>query len=102
MCTPRMAGIDPAFSIGPFFSRFRIQSTRLAILPRHYYTNSSILTLHFVSGFGDGQPGQENQTKTCMDNKTADYMQCAKHLYATTKILGIPGSPLPSSRFLLI
>lgn len=56
---------------------------------RAYITFRHLLS--FTSGFGDGQPGQENQTKTCMDNKTADYMQCAKHLYATTKILGIPG-----------
>ncbi len=47
--------------------------------------------LSFTSGFGDGAPGKENGTKTCMDSATASFLPCAKAVYRSTKLTGLPG-----------
>ena len=47
--------------------------------------------LSFTSGFGDGVPGQENYTQSCMGNASFDFMECAHNVYNTTVVDGMPG-----------
>jgi CubicO group peptidase (beta-lactamase class C family) len=53
--------------------------------------------LSFTSGFGDGVPGQENSTETCMDDPSqypniTTYDECAQSIYSNTNLSGTPGS----------
>ena len=48
--------------------------------------------LSFTSGFGDGTPGQENYTATCIDNATVNYEECAHWLYSNIEVVGKPGT----------
>ena len=49
--------------------------------------------LSFTSGFGEGSPGDENSTATCMDNATyaPGFLSCAQNVYRTIKLTGPPG-----------
>jgi hypothetical protein len=51
--------------------------------------------LSFTSGFGEGTPGNENSTSTCMDNATnypgVTYDSCAQMLFKNTTLHGTPG-----------
>jgi len=53
--------------------------------------------LSFTSGFGEGTPGQENSTATCMDDPAAyptikTYDECSQSIYELTNLTGTPGS----------
>lgn len=73
---------DPVHKYAPWWSS-DAHDPRSRVTFRHL--------LSFTSGFGDGSPGQENGTTTCMDNSTVDFMSCTKHIYNTTKMIGVPG-----------
>ena len=51
--------------------------------------------LSFTSGFGEGTPGNENATSTCMDNATnypgVTFDSCAQMIYENTTLHGTPG-----------
>ena len=51
--------------------------------------------LSFTSGFGEGTPGNENATSTCMDNATnypgVTFDSCAQMIYKNTSLHGTPG-----------
>jgi len=49
--------------------------------------------LSFTSGFGEGHPGEENTTATCMDTPTPDdFDRCANEIYHTVNQTGTPGT----------